>query len=92
MAGSIPFDDLRQYAWLAVLLPALGFLLVAAFGRDKKKGSWWLDGGATLIVLRQNLDTSAAEALAKRGRRVRLAWRPDDASALDTNQQEEQSR
>jgi putative spermidine/putrescine transport system ATP-binding protein len=51
-----------------------------------------LDGGATLIVLRQNLDTSAAEALAKRGRRVRLAWRPDDASALDTNQEEAESR
>jgi putative spermidine/putrescine transport system ATP-binding protein len=47
-----------------------------------------LDGGETLIVLRQNLDTSAAEALAKRGRRVRLAWRPDDASALDINQEE----
>ena len=51
-----------------------------------------LDGGETLIVLRQNLDTSAAEALAKRGRRVRLAWRPDDASALDTNQEEAESR
>ena len=51
-----------------------------------------LDAGATLIVLRQNLDTSAAEALAKRGRRVRLAWRPDDASALDTNQEEAESR
>src|SRR6267143_84710 len=50
MAGSIPFDDLRQYAWLAVLLPALGFLLVAAFGRDKKKGGWWLDGGAIFAV------------------------------------------
>jgi putative spermidine/putrescine transport system ATP-binding protein len=51
-----------------------------------------LDGAETLIVLRQNLDTSAAEALAKRGRRVRLAWRPDDASALDTNQQEAERR
>jgi putative spermidine/putrescine transport system ATP-binding protein len=51
-----------------------------------------LDGGETLIVLRQNLDTSAAEALAKRGRRVRLAWRADDASVLDTNQEEAESR
>jgi putative spermidine/putrescine transport system ATP-binding protein len=47
-----------------------------------------LDAGNTLVVLRQNLDTSASQALAQRGRRVRLAWRPDDASVLDTNQQE----
>jgi putative spermidine/putrescine transport system ATP-binding protein len=47
-----------------------------------------LDGGETLLVLRQNLDTSAADALEKRGRRVRLAWRPEDASPLQTNQQE----
>jgi putative spermidine/putrescine transport system ATP-binding protein len=47
-----------------------------------------LDAGKTLVVLRQNLDTSASQALAQRGRRVRLAWRPDDASVLDTNQQE----
>jgi putative spermidine/putrescine transport system ATP-binding protein len=51
-----------------------------------------LDGGETLIVLRQNLDTSAAEAIAKRGRRVRLAWSPDDASALDKNQEEAERR
>jgi putative spermidine/putrescine transport system ATP-binding protein len=49
-----------------------------------------LDRGETLVVLRQNVDTSAAEALAKRGRRVRLAWSPDDASVLDTNQEEGQ--
>jgi putative spermidine/putrescine transport system ATP-binding protein len=47
-----------------------------------------LDAGETLVVLRQNLDTSASQALAQRGRRVRLAWRADDASVLDTNQQE----
>jgi putative spermidine/putrescine transport system ATP-binding protein len=47
-----------------------------------------LDAGNTLVVLRQNMDTSASQALAQRGRRVRLAWRPDDASVLDTNQQE----
>ncbi|MFI4985517.1 MAG: ABC transporter ATP-binding protein [Solirubrobacterales bacterium] len=48
-----------------------------------------LDGGRTLVVLRQNLDTSAAEALRERGRRVRLAWREQDAALLDTNQEEE---
>jgi hypothetical protein len=45
--------------------------------------------GQTLIVLRQNLDTSAAQALAQQGRRVRLAWRAEDASVLDTNHEEE---
>jgi putative spermidine/putrescine transport system ATP-binding protein len=34
-----------------------------------------LDEGQTLVALRQNLETSAGEALAERGRRVRLAWR-----------------
>jgi putative spermidine/putrescine transport system ATP-binding protein len=48
-----------------------------------------LDGGETLVVVRQNLDMSAAQALAERGRRVRLAWRESDASILDTKQQEE---
>jgi putative spermidine/putrescine transport system ATP-binding protein len=48
-----------------------------------------LDRGETLIVLRQNLDTSAAQALAQQGRRVRLAWRAEDASVLDTNHEEE---
>ena len=48
-----------------------------------------LDRGQTLIVLRQNLDTSAAQALAQQGRRVRLAWRAEDASVLDTNHEED---
>jgi putative spermidine/putrescine transport system ATP-binding protein len=45
--------------------------------------------GETLVALRQNLDTSAEKALAERGRAVRLAWRAQDASALDTNQEKE---
>src|SRR5207248_2141471 len=48
-----------------------------------------LDRGGTLVVVRQNLDTSAARALEERGRRVGLAWRDEDASMLDTNQQED---
>jgi putative spermidine/putrescine transport system ATP-binding protein len=40
--------------------------------------------GETLMVLRQNLNTSAEKAMAERGRAVRLAWRIQDASALDT--------
>ncbi|HEV7585227.1 MAG TPA: ABC transporter ATP-binding protein [Solirubrobacteraceae bacterium] len=51
-----------------------------------------LDSGETLVVVRQNLDTSAAQALAQRGRRVRLAWRLGDASELDINQPEERHR
>ncbi len=41
-----------------------------------------LDEGQTLVALRQNLDTSAGEALAERGRRVRLAWAPQHANEV----------
>jgi putative spermidine/putrescine transport system ATP-binding protein len=51
-----------------------------------------LDDGAVIVAVKQNLDTSAADALSKRGKRVRVTWRQDDASALDTHQQEAQSR
>jgi putative spermidine/putrescine transport system ATP-binding protein len=44
-----------------------------------------LDEGRTLVALRQNLETSAGQALAERGRRVRLAWDPDHAFAVDAN-------
>jgi putative spermidine/putrescine transport system ATP-binding protein len=47
-----------------------------------------LERGETLVVVRQNLETSAEEANAERGRRVRLAWRSQDAAALGTTQQE----
>ena len=36
-----------------------------------------LDGGGELVALRQNLETSSAEALEHRGSRVRLTWRPE---------------
>jgi putative spermidine/putrescine transport system ATP-binding protein len=48
-----------------------------------------LDRGQTVIVLRQNLDTSAADALEQRGRRVRLSWREEDEAILDTKKQED---
>jgi putative spermidine/putrescine transport system ATP-binding protein len=51
-----------------------------------------LDRGETLVVVRQNLDMSAADALQQRGRRVRLAWRQQDASELDINQEEAKNR
>jgi putative spermidine/putrescine transport system ATP-binding protein len=51
-----------------------------------------LDRGETLVVVRQNVDMSAAQALQERGRRVRLAWRALDASELDTNEEEAKNR
>jgi putative spermidine/putrescine transport system ATP-binding protein len=45
--------------------------------------------GETLVAMRQNLDTSAGDVLAEKGRAVRLAWRAQDASVLDTNQEKE---
>jgi putative spermidine/putrescine transport system ATP-binding protein len=41
-----------------------------------------LDGGGELQVVRQNLETSSAEALEQRGRTVRVGWRPDQAVAV----------
>jgi putative spermidine/putrescine transport system ATP-binding protein len=49
-----------------------------------------LDSGETLVVVRQNLNMSAEQAVAERGRRVRLSWRSEDLSALDTTPREEQ--
>src|SRR5262245_12221115 len=48
-----------------------------------------LDEGETLVALRQNLDTSAGEALAERGRRVRLAWAPQHVNEVAVNEEEE---
>jgi putative spermidine/putrescine transport system ATP-binding protein len=48
--------------------------------------------GETLVALRQNMDTSAERAMEERGRRVRLAWRPEDASVLETKPEEEMDR
>jgi putative spermidine/putrescine transport system ATP-binding protein len=48
-----------------------------------------LDGGGELQVARQNLETSSAEALESRGRRVRLAWRPEHTFVLSTGGTEE---
>jgi hypothetical protein len=36
-----------------------------------------LDDGGELVVVRQNLETSSAEALDARGRRVLLEWSPE---------------
>jgi putative spermidine/putrescine transport system ATP-binding protein len=38
-----------------------------------------LDSGGQLVAVRQNLETAAAQVLDARGRRARVAWRPDQA-------------
>jgi len=42
-----------------------------------------LDAGGQLMVVRQNLEVSSAEALEDRGRHVRLEWRPEHTYAID---------
>ena len=49
------------------------------------------DRGETLVVLRQNQDVSAMQALAERGRAVRLAWRAQDESVLESMTEEERN-
>jgi putative spermidine/putrescine transport system ATP-binding protein len=49
------------------------------------------DRGETLVVLRQNHDISAMQALAERGRTVRLAWRAQDESVLESMNEEERN-
>ena len=41
-----------------------------------------LDDGGTLQVVRQNLETSSDEALEARGRKVKVGWRDEQASAI----------
>jgi putative spermidine/putrescine transport system ATP-binding protein len=41
-----------------------------------------LDAGGELQVVRQNLETSSAEALEAAGRRVRVGWREDQSYAI----------
>jgi putative spermidine/putrescine transport system ATP-binding protein len=42
-----------------------------------------LDAGGDLQVVRQNLETSSAEAQAERGREVTLGWRPEHTVAVE---------
>jgi putative spermidine/putrescine transport system ATP-binding protein len=45
-----------------------------------------LDRGGVLQVVRQNLETSSAEALDAKGREVLLEWRPEHQLEIDRNQ------
>ncbi|MCW3066589.1 MAG: spermidine/putrescine transporter ATPase [Solirubrobacterales bacterium] len=49
-----------------------------------------LDDGGELVVVSQNLDVTAEQARAQRGREVVLAWRPEHTSIVDAVQEEEQ--
>jgi putative spermidine/putrescine transport system ATP-binding protein len=51
-----------------------------------------LDRGGELAAVRQNLERSSTETLADRGRRVVLAWRPENALEIvgETNAKEEE--
>jgi putative spermidine/putrescine transport system ATP-binding protein len=51
-----------------------------------------LDAGGELQVVRQNLETSSREAQELRGRRVRVAWRTEQTSAIDEGQSREEGQ
>jgi putative spermidine/putrescine transport system ATP-binding protein len=51
-----------------------------------------LDAGGELQVVRQNLETSSQEAQELRGRRVRVAWRAEQTSAIDEGQSREEGQ
>jgi putative spermidine/putrescine transport system ATP-binding protein len=46
-----------------------------------------LDGGGELQVVRQNLETSSAEALEHKGRRVRIGWREEHTFAIENEEE-----
>jgi putative spermidine/putrescine transport system ATP-binding protein len=49
-----------------------------------------LDAGGQVQVVRQNLETSSAEALEEQGREVSVAWRQEHTSAVDGQSEEEE--
>src|SRR6266581_1393515 len=51
-----------------------------------------LDGGGELQVVRQNLETSSAEALDAKGRAVLLEWRPEHQLEIDSGGETEGER
>jgi putative spermidine/putrescine transport system ATP-binding protein len=46
-----------------------------------------LDAGGELQVVRQNLETTSAEALEQRGRRVRIGWREEHTFAVEDKEE-----
>ena len=43
--------------------------------------------GGELQVVRQNLETSSAEALEQKGRRVRVGWREEHTFAIENKEE-----
>jgi putative spermidine/putrescine transport system ATP-binding protein len=50
-----------------------------------------LDQGGRLMVVRQNLEVSSAEALEDRGRQVRLQWRPEHTYVIDSGSERKEA-
>ena len=46
-----------------------------------------LDAGGELQVVRQNLETSSADALEEKGRRVRIGWREEHTFAIESKEE-----
>jgi putative spermidine/putrescine transport system ATP-binding protein len=46
-----------------------------------------LDQGGELQVVRQNLETSSAEALEQKGKRVRIGWREEHTFAIENKEE-----
>jgi putative spermidine/putrescine transport system ATP-binding protein len=44
-----------------------------------------LDAGGQLQVVRQNLESTSAEAMEQRGRKVRVGWRPEQTVSIATD-------
>jgi len=49
-----------------------------------------LDAGGELQVVRQNLETSSADALEHRGRKVHVAWHPEQSYAIEEGPQHQE--
>jgi len=50
-----------------------------------------LDAGGTLTVVRQNVEGFSGAAAEDRGRRVRLAWRPENTFTIQSSDREEEA-
>ena len=67
--------------------PRAGRVLDVGYVGQSTRYEVELDGGGTLLVVRQNLETSHDEARDLRGRRVRVGWRPEQTFAIDVQQE-----
>ena len=51
-----------------------------------------LDAGGELQVVRQNLETTSADALEQKGRRVRIGWRDEHTFAIENKEEDMRGR